>query len=578
AIDGGHVFVNLGTSAVELLRAAPWLVEGLPIDVARAKVVELDPAALETFTSSQDPLQPFDGLVLPTESGESLITGRTARRLSARFAVRYVRGFGRVTVLAADLDDSLFAEWPDRLDLLKRLLPSVLVQDQEAAKSTQRVAGFDDLAGQARMALDHFSIRRPFGFSLLSVLILVLILLVGPIDYWLINRVFGKPLLGWLTLPLMAISLSVFLVLQSREGHVSVNVGSLVNRESPHESQEDTSAAAGIESRADAVGPIAWNRFQISDLDLVSGVGRGFDWSGFYSHRGGRFDVQSVPTETMMRLSGSPIRSRTRPFGFAGRAFGGIQIEADTGLPMYGVVMGGAETPGSRLDGVPIAPRSSKSIATSFLFRMEPTDEFFVRRRGGSDLLRGGLTNPLPVDLLDGMLVYRNWAYRLPTRLRAGAKIASLAELRQENFRWYLTRQKAIESSSDVQPWDPTEKDDLSRIVEMLMFHQVVGGRRYTGLGDGPLAKLDMTSLLGKDRCILIGELEEPLSNARFSISDDSNDPATGEPVSLGAAGEFVRPAALSAGSVDENRSRAIEVAPERDVNIVRVMIPVIAE
>src|SRR6056297_1964763 len=99
------------------------------------------------------------------------------------------------------------------MDLILRLNQSVLDREQQPGGG-QRATAFDDLAGQIRASLDQFQIRRPFSFSLLSLTMMGLILLIGPIDYLLINRVFGKPLLGWLTLPIIAISFSILLTMQ----------------------------------------------------------------------------------------------------------------------------------------------------------------------------------------------------------------------------------------------------------------------------------------------------------------------------------------------------------------------------
>ncbi len=45
---------------------------------------------------------------------------------------------------------------------------------------------------------------------------MALIAAIGPLDYLLLNRVFGRPLLGWLTFPIVAIGLSMVLVYQAR--------------------------------------------------------------------------------------------------------------------------------------------------------------------------------------------------------------------------------------------------------------------------------------------------------------------------------------------------------------------------
>ncbi len=551
--QGGELFVTLGGRGGDLLAAAPWLIDVLPFESVDVSPVTLTPAALETFTSSQTPLQPFDAIRLPDGQGTPLITGRTNRRVTTRFAARYVRGFGQVTVLTADLDDDMFAQWPQRLDLIKRLVPSVLPAESTSQPS-KRITGFDDLAGQTRATLDQFSMKRPFAFSLLSLTILGLILLIGPLDYLLINRLLGRPLLGWLTLPLIAAGFSVALALQSRQAVPS---------------PQASDAAAGV---SDSSSGLAWNRLEITDIDSATGTGRGLSWNVVYSHRGGRFDTAVTESSDMLADHAVLRRSLTRPFGFAGPQFGGIQIQADTGLPEYDVVIRNepVETDGapplrrrSTLAGLPIAPRSSKSFAATYTFdaKLDPT--LTVRRRGGSDLLQGDFRNPLPMDLLDGMLVFRNWAYRMPTRLPAGARIPSLEELRQENFRWYLTRQKTLESNSDALPWNPGDFGNLLRITEMLMFHDVVGGARYTGLTDGPLGHLDLTELLVEDRCVLIGRLAEPLTTVTFqrqSVRGNAENSSDDSP-----------------GGGPSSRT-PLDVPPGRSVAMIRVMIPVVQD
>ena len=45
---------------------------------------------------------------------------------------------------------------------------------------------------------------------------MALIAAIGPLDYLLINRVLGRPLLGWVSFPVVAIGLSVLLAMQAR--------------------------------------------------------------------------------------------------------------------------------------------------------------------------------------------------------------------------------------------------------------------------------------------------------------------------------------------------------------------------
>jgi hypothetical protein len=140
-------------------------------------------------------------------------------------------------------------------------------------------------------------------------------------------------------------------------------------------------------------------------------------------------------------------------------------------------------------------------------------------------LVRGELVNPLPVDLLNGMLIYRNWTYLLPTRFPAGGRITSVDTLRQKNFRWQLSRQQSLENEGETEAWDPTDIASTERIAEMLMFHGAVGGRRYTNLRHEPLSFLDLSHVLTDDRCILIGRVAEPATHFEMTMGDETLEP-----------------------------------------------------
>ncbi len=213
---GGRMFVTLGGSATKLIEAAPWLMELIPLAQTDLTIRRMDPSAIETYTSSQHPLDDFAGVELPKRLGRILISGRTTRRVSTPLAAEYIVGLGRVTVVAADLDGPEFATWPERLPLIIRLTGSILTSEDETPMATNRATAFDDLAGQMRASLDQFPLKRKIGFSIVALILMALIAAIGPLDYLLVNRVFGRPLLGWVTFPIVAFGLSAVLIYQSR--------------------------------------------------------------------------------------------------------------------------------------------------------------------------------------------------------------------------------------------------------------------------------------------------------------------------------------------------------------------------
>lgn len=504
---GGRLFVTLGQSAPELLEAAPWLFSLLPIE--NIELVRIDPSSMETFTSSQSPLRSFEGSLLPRDKGRVIIMGRTTRRVTTPIAMDVNVGFGSLTIVAADLEQEMFAQWPERLDLITQITGSILdpIEDNDRRKS--RKTAYNDLAGQIRSSLDQFSIKREFGFSLVSLILMALIAAIGPLDYLLLNRFFGRPLLGWFTFPLVAVGLSVILIYQTQPAALA---------------DQQTESSSECYQRC--------NRIEIVDIDSTMDVGRGFSLNYLYSHDAIQTDVRITASPMLSAMTKRTQRMLTSPFGYPGESFGGIQIAIeDSRLPVYEVPFelsstqdGGSEL-SCFLENLPLASRSSKGILMGSRFIPELSSKQIMERRPGSELLRGDLVNPLQVDLLDGILIYRNWTYLLPTRFSAGGRIAAVDTLRQKNFRWQLSRQTSLETEGETEAWDPGQRRAIDRITEMLMFHDAVGGTRYTTLLHEPLSYLDLSHLLTDKRCILMGRVVDPATEFTATIGDDEVEP-----------------------------------------------------
>ena len=507
---GGHLFLTLGESSLELFEAAPWLQSLLSID--KPKTTTIDPSAVETFTSTQTPLTSFTGIRLPKEGGRILIMGKTSRRVSIPLAADYNIGFGRITAIAADLENEMFAAWPERLDLMTQLTGTILIPQKEDSTATNRDTAYNDLSGQLRATLDQFDIKRSFGFSMISLILMALIAAIGPLDYLLINRFLGRPLLGWLSFPVITIALSLVLAFEARP----------------------TSGNTTGKSSEPVANTVRCNRIEIVDIDTMAGVGRSFQASCIYSHDAALLNVNIEQSKTFSNLTESVQQALMSPFGYPGESFGGIQIAIeDARMPPYTIPLQLGTEPKNEIDnqspsntlttsivGVPLASRSSKCLATLLRFKPKLANHPGMQRRSGSELLQGELINPLPVDVLDGMLVYRNWAYLLPTRFPSGGRIARVNTLRQKNFRWRLSRQTALESSTETEEWDASSADFPDRVSEMLMFHNAVGGARYTGLQDEPLSCLDLSHMLSEDRCILIGRVANELTTLAITTEE----------------------------------------------------------
>ncbi len=520
---GGRLFVTLGANAKKMLDASEWLAALLPEEVIASSVVRMEPSGFESFTNSQSRLSNFDGWQLPkmigaggttlSSVGEVMIAGRTTRKIGLPLVIRYTAGMGKITLVAADLDEAPFVEWDERIDLVTKLCGELLVEDRSETGSSFRLSGYSDLSGQVRRSLDRFPIKRSFSFSIIALIIAALIAIVAPLDYFLVRRVLGNPLLGWLTFPIVAVLLSVALVLAAAP---SSNKSSTALLKPSQATLQQPVAASDNLLRANAI--------ELLDIDSATQTGRLFRWSYLYSHPAQIVQVASRQSDALGAIVDKIEYQMLHPFGTPGQLMGGIQIDgwsAPIEVPVSRPEMPTDEATTdvataddglrllSRIESLELAPRSSKSLALQMQFQTSLQGST-VQRRKGSELLQGQLVNPFEVDLLDAMLIYQNWAYFLPTRFPARATVKELDRLRQKNFRWQLSRQRALESSSQTEAWDVTQANQPERLAEMLMFHGVVGGVRYTGLQNQILGHLDMTSLLTADRCILVGRCRDP--------------------------------------------------------------------
>ena len=516
--QGGRIFLTLGASVPEFVEAAPWLIDMLPI--GDPSVVRLDPSVVESLVSSQTQLRVFRGAQLPRKDGRVLLTGRNSRRVLAAFASEYSIGFGRVTVLAADLDQDPFATWPDRLELIQRLVEGVFPTKEIQSQAAGQATSFDDLAGQMRGTLDQFGIKRSFGFSFLAIILMLLITAVGPIDYLLVNRFWGKPLLGWLSLPLMIIGLSGLLIMQSRPVDTTTSAGTSEAGETPDSGPPSSSGERSSEesvsgkSMSGDSSLVAVNQFQVVDLDWINNGARAFSWSYLYTHHAGTFDLDYSPSDDAKQLISTSDWTRCSPFGHPGREFGGIQLAGENRLlPPYRInTNSSSEGQQQSVQGLALAPRSSKSMSSRSRFEPKALDHWGVYRKANSEQLRGELVNPLPFDIVNGMLVFGNNVYMLPGRFRKGAVIPNVEKLRQRNFRRRLARQQALEKNmTETEAWTSGNFQSPRRVAEMLMFHNAAGGKVYTGLTHLPLASLDLSHVLVNDQCMLVGETERPL-------------------------------------------------------------------
>jgi hypothetical protein len=224
---GGRLMLASGANATLLNNNA--FTELMPARVAGTRQVEKLPlywAARETSqtTSLAGILAPKSGTFpvatfAPRPDGAARTVIPPAKRPTNEkesIAVQIALGLGRVTLVGIDLDRSPFTEFsrqPEFWDWVLReggaSRASVGSEGKTRQPSTTPTDDEDEVTVALRTHVDSFDAIPVVSFGSVAFLIALYILLVGPIEYYALKRLFGRLELTWLTFPIIVITVCV---------------------------------------------------------------------------------------------------------------------------------------------------------------------------------------------------------------------------------------------------------------------------------------------------------------------------------------------------------------------------------
>ena len=494
---GGQLVLSVGSQRAAWVRSplASWV----PI-TARGdrQVSDSDLRGLETLATAGERI-PFQGRVSGTLLG--LRDGRTSvASLSGPLVGESAWGFGRVTMLAVDIDRQPLARWADLPRLVERLVEGSGVDEPLAAGDGSRsnrgtggalvYSGISDLKTQLHGVQDEFQEVNRLGIWQVFLLVIVVLLLVGPVDFVVVRHLLRRPRATWVTLPLILVA----------------------------------STSLVVWSGTSLSGPeVLVNQLDIIDLDTLEGHVAGRSWVTIYSGQSQRLRIEARPPswlrgqqnhlETDCRLGWSGVPEVT---------FGGMHRDGRRLLeePDYRVRTGSVET---AIDDLPVAVSSTRTLSAAWQ-GSRATDLVSVSlQSSGVGQLTGELSHKLPGSIDDWLIAFGSRVY-MPrsSEGRSGSWASGTtlelegADVRNESLKRYLTRTTTLKVArrqgfgSDVLTvagqYEPLNRDPFDWL-ETLTFHRAAGGSGFTGLENRDLAALDLSQLITLDRAVLIGRL-----------------------------------------------------------------------
>ncbi|MBI3411437.1 MAG: hypothetical protein HY040_24175 [Planctomycetes bacterium] len=330
-------------------------------------------------------------------------------------AVRMPYGLGSITLLAFSLDTGPFARWEGRADFLKTLIVKVGsrvnpdVQEQMIRRGDMSTP---DITTDLQKTLEAVDVDVvPFGY--VALFIILYIIIVGPVDYFVLKYVFKKLEWTWITFPTVVIAVSV---------------------------------AAYFTAYALKGNDMKVNKVDIIDFDLRTDLDAGFKTRKAYAYGHSyimlfspRIQNYTVGLEPSPSFWGSKPEERPLCADMV-TWMGRPELDGPGGLRQSGS-QGFFRRPYSYAEdatgliGVPIPVWTTRSFTAAWEAALpqipfESKLVFHTKEVGGKELkITGTLKNNLSVDLEDVYLFYGDRAYQIAKQWPGAAAKAKPLEV-----------------------------------------------------------------------------------------------------------------------------------------------------
>jgi hypothetical protein len=386
---GGHLILSVGKNADKFSASASKrsnLADLLPI-----KIVD------RTEVSSLPMLLPnHPRIVLPALAGTKIPVARIEPkagswhtvRLSADDAVNPLPlvvqgsyGFGRVTVVLFDLELPPMPDWRYREVFWEWLLNvggPQLPSGKDKVADIQLADKEDQYLELLHTNLDTFENVPVISFGWIALAILGYLILIGPVERYILRRFFRRFEWTWLTAPIIVVGLSLLVVWNAND-------------------------TKGSEVKV--------NKIDLIDFDLQLPAVHGQSWFSIYSPKIDHYDITVEPVGFHADAY-QPLHS------WFGQARGTRQsifrqhyeIKNDVVEERTGII-----EPGS-LAGVPIQTWSTKEFTADWLdnpvtYQVRPDRPFTSTlhiAEGDPNQIVGSITSNLPIPIItDAQLIYR---------------------------------------------------------------------------------------------------------------------------------------------------------------------------
>ncbi len=431
-------------------------------------------------------------------------------------------GAGIITVVGVDMNQLPFNRWTSLPQFYEVLIFGEKLSPQAAdRRRTSRVSqsGVSDLGTQLLAANDAIPQGGQWSTWAVMAMLVGWLILIGPLDYLLVTRLFKRPHLTWITFPLLIVGGAMLIFaaagangsLQLRQLHI-LDVTSDQNIQ--HVKARSWMSVSSPDTMRTTVQ--AQPTVSIPGLELTTSDGADAGTSETSITAGVQLEWSGRPEEVfgaMYRKGGVGLGQQTFQHSR-------LAAESVTDLPLL--------TNGSRAFEATWRATGEEPLVTS---------ELSV---SGFGLLKGTFRHHLPQPITEWIVVHGNRVYRADSAagdfdvLKPDVDWNAKAEgIYASDLKAFLIGARVVERGGSQSsnrgatqistPYD-AQSTDAHYILTMLSLYNYAGGAEYAGLSHTQLKRLEVSDTVRLNHAVLIGRIDLPVTS--LSVNNTNLEPA----------------------------------------------------
>lgn len=411
---------------------------------------------------------------------------------------RQAIGFGRITVVAIDLNAQPIQKWSNRERLLRRVMdiPETVEQVQRYTANAILHYGYDDLSGQLASSLDQYKGIATPSFWIVAALLIVYIVLIGAGDYFLWRKLRLPTWITWISFPIYIIIFSALFY--------------------------------GL-SQYLSPSTVRTNWAGVIDVDYSSGLTQQFFYGDVLVPKADVYHLSFEKTGEKSALIGS-----TTWFGSTGQGISGMNSErissrlemvnsenSSSGIKVFST--GSVQRSAAQSTDLPerntheisnglsvnFAARSTRNILGRFTGTLDAAPALAFSLQDDQGKPHGTITNQTKdVVFSECMLLYGQWAFPIG-EFKPGQSVMIDDSLQRYSLNAVLVGKKvqlsdiSVKYSNETIPYNPIGLNPEDPLRAM-MFYRASGGVAYTKLESGYHSPTDFSSLIKLNRAVLL--------------------------------------------------------------------------